>query len=246
MDWSTITSGGQLTEKILTQAADTREDAYAFLDQVQKFNDPFKIEAWLIRLFISMASKDWVGGRITVEILFKDATTKGCSSFDCRIRLLIPLSDGIKAEAKKVNIKASYRAFRDALRDRRKLSPFMLDDGPNGPIGKFTLTAERPLSMPPPGGPEALRQKQEARLAKAGIKFRSMPPEMRQGLEEMKRNSPRAGRSEPPAKNAAQPKNAPRPTPPVRIPRPGNLPSDFVDLDHGWEEEGPTLRRPHK
>lgn len=238
MDWSKITSGGQLTEKILAQAACTREDVYALLDRIHKIDDPCKIEAKLIRLFILMAGQEWTEGRITIDIAFKDATVRGCPSRDCTIRLLTPLSSSSQAVLKTVTVKASHQAFSLALRDRRKLSPYMLEDER---IGRFILIAGRSLSLPPPGGTEQAQRKLEARLEKLGFKSGSMPPAMRKSLEEMKKGAPpRADRAKPPVKNV------PRPTQP-QIPKPAALPSDFVDLERGWDdEENPTLRKPRK
>ncbi len=237
MDLSNIKSGGQLTERILAQAACTREDTYALLDLIRTFNDPWKVERCLIRLFILMANQEWTEGRITVEIAFKDATVRGCSTEECVVRLLTPMGNSSQALLKSVSIRASYQAFKKML-DRRKLSPYMLEDKH---IGKFILIAGRSLSLIPPGGAEQARQKLEARLAKIGFKSGSMPPEMRQRLEEMKKGAPpRADRPKP------SPKNVPRPTQ-VQIPKPAALPSDFVDLEQGWgDEENPTLPKPRK
>ncbi|MFA6447615.1 MAG: hypothetical protein WCW31_05190 [Patescibacteria group bacterium] len=238
MDLSNIKSGGQLTERILAQAACTREDTYALLDLVQTFNDPCRIEARLVRLFILMASQEWTEGRITIEITFKDATVRGCPTKECVVRLLTPTSSSSQAMLKSVSVRASYKTFQDAFRDRRKLSPYMLEDKH---IGKFILIAGHSLSLVPPSGAEQARQKLAARLERIGFKSGTMPPEMRQRLEEMKKGAPpRAGQAKP------LPKNVPRPTT-VQIPRPARLPADFVDLEQGWgDEENPTLPKPRK
>ncbi len=238
MDLSNIKSGGQLTERILAQAASTREDTYALLDLIQKFDDAFKIEARLVRLFILMASQEWTEGRITVDITFKDATVRGCPTQECVIRLMTPMSSSSQAMLKDTKVKASYRAFSDAFRDRRKLSPYILEDCH---IGKFILIAGRSLSMAPPGGSEQARQKLEARLAKIGFKSGSMPPEMRQQLEEMKKGAPPC-----PDRAKPSPRNVPRPTA-TQIPKPAALPKDFADLEQGWgDKESPTLPKPRK
>lgn len=236
MDWSTITSSKQLTDEVMAQAVCTREDVDALLDQIRKFNEPFKIEAKLVRLFVLLANQEWVSGRLTVEIAFQDATGRG--AHDCRIRLLLPSGEKSLALLKQVMVKARQKAFRDILHDRRNLSPFMLEDRYKG---KYVLVTARPMSLPPPGGPDALTKKYEARLAKAGIKSRSLPPELRQGLEAMKRKHPRAELRE------VSTKTAPPAPPPVRIPKQKPLPADLLDLGQKWsEEEGPTLRKSRK
>jgi len=236
MDWSTITSSKQLTEEVMAQAVCTRESVDALLDQIGKFNEPFKIEAKLVRFFVLLANQEWVSGRLTVEIAFPDVTGRGAHV--CKIRLLLPSGDKSMVVLKQILVHARPKAFRDILHDRRKLSPFMLEDGHKD---KFILITARPMSLPPPGGPEALTKKFEARLAKAGIKFRSMPPEMRQGLAAMKGEPSHSDPDKVPAKIAP-----PRPTP-VRIPAQKPLPADLVDIDQSWDEdEGPTLRKPRK
>lgn len=251
MDWSKITSSGDLTEMILAQAAGTREDAYALLDLIQKLNEPFKIESKLVRFFVLIAAQSWAGRSFTVEIAFKDVE-QGRVSRDCRIRLLVPIVCGSHELLKEATVKASYLAFRDAMRDRKKLAPFMLEDGFKG---KYILIAERSTSLPPPEV-KSSQQKLAALLTRPLIKPMTIPPALKKALEVGKR------KPDPALASAGKQAEPVKPPPPARVPtlgskarnktrtyfevppskpgRPTPIP-ETSEIDRNWDDEPLTL-----
>lgn len=254
MDWSKITSSGDLTDKVLDQVACTSEDAYALLDLVQKLDEPFKIESKLVRLFVLVAAQSWVGRRFTVEITFKDVE-QGRVSRDCRIRLLAPIGDGSHELLKQAMVKASYLAFRDAMRDRKKLMPFMLEDGFKG---KYILKAERTMSLPPPEVKRS-QQKLETLLSRPKIKPMTIPPSLKKALEAGKRKPDPAPvsvgkqaepvKSPPPASVPSLGSDARKHTKlhfgvPPSVPAQTTSVPETSEIDHSWGDEPPTLSKP--
>ncbi|MFA6447616.1 MAG: hypothetical protein WCW31_05195 [Patescibacteria group bacterium] len=253
MDWSKIITSGQLTEKILEQAASIREDAYALLDRIQKFDEPFNVENRLVRLFVLIAKQSWIGNRLVIEIAFKDVE-HGRLSYDCEIRLLVPIGDGSYEQLKKIAVKASNLTFRELMRDKRKLSPFMLEDGVKG---KYVLKAERAMSLPPPEVAQS-RQKIEALFARQN-KPMTIPPAMKKALESSRR------KPDPAPAMVGKPTESAKPTPPARAPSLGSdkrkqtrtyfdvsscapeQPQKTLDLDQDWGgAPPPPLAKPPK
>lgn len=119
MDFSPIRTCHDLTEDTVAIASATLEDACALLDHLATMCEPHLGEENILYFLCRCAQQEWLAIAPMVEVWLG-------GMFECQIVLLRGSNDGAIEELKRVQLSASFLAFRTAAEDAVRIAPLRL------------------------------------------------------------------------------------------------------------------------